>query len=44
MRTRLVIPDLMHETTWEATPREVYEIEEGPEGLRIERMIDSREE
>ena len=37
-----VIPDITNETTQEATPGEVYEIEEGPKGLRIERMIDRR--
>ena len=39
-----VAPDITHETTREATPGEIYEIEEGPEGLRIERMIDRRGE
>ncbi len=39
-----VIPDIMNETTREAAPGEIYEIEEGPEELKIERMIDRREE
>ncbi len=39
-----VIPDITNETTREATSEEVYKIEEGPEGLRIGRMIDRREE
>ena len=39
-----VIPDITNETTRQATPEEVYEIEEEPEELRIERMIDRKEE
>ena len=37
-------PDITNDTTREATQREIYEIEKGLEGLRIERMIDRREE
>ena len=39
-----VISDIKNETTREATTGEVYEIEEGSEGLRIERMINKRGE
>ena len=39
-----VMPDITHGTMREATPGEVEEIEAGPKGLRIERMIDRREE
>ena len=39
-----VAPDIMYETTQETTPEEIYEIEKGPEGLKIERMIDRRGE
>ena len=42
--TKQVAPDITHETTREATPGEIYEIEEGPEGLRIEKIIDRRGE
>ena len=39
-----IMPDITHGTMREATPGEVEEIEEGPEELRIEEMIDRREE
>ena len=39
-----VIPDITNETTQKATQEEVYKIEEGPEGLKIERPIDRKEE
>ena len=39
-----VAPDIMHETTRETTLGEIYEIEEGPKRLKIEKMIDRRGE
>ena len=39
-----VIPDITNETTREATPREVYGIEERPVGLMLKRIIDGKEE
>ena len=39
-----VILDITNETTREATSRKVSKMEERPEGLRIERMIDRKKE
>ena len=39
-----IASDIIHETTREAIPGETDEIGEGPEGLRIERIIDRRGE
>lgn len=34
----------MYETIWEAISKKIYRIEKGPEGLRIEKMIDRKRE
>lgn len=34
----------MYETIWEDISEEIYGIEKGPEGLRIEKMIDRKRE
>ncbi len=44
MSAHEVIPDITNETTREATPGEVYEIEERPVGLILKRIIDGKEE
>lgn len=36
--------DITHGTMTEATPGDAEEVEEGPDGLKIERMINRREE